>query len=79
MTSLISIRLDENLLRSTKNKARLLHLSQTEYIRRAIEQMNKKTEQLARRRRLKHASLRVRKESLKINTEFDDVEYDPKI
>jgi Arc/MetJ-type ribon-helix-helix transcriptional regulator len=77
MTSLVSIRLNDELLQKMKAKAHVLHLSQTDYIRKAIELMNDETEKRERTKRLQHASLRVRKESMKINTEFSDIEYDP--
>ena len=44
-TSLISLRIDDNILHSMKTNAHLLHLSQTDYIRKAIEHFNKETEQ----------------------------------
>lgn len=77
MTSLISIRLQDKLFNTMKAKAQHLDLSQTEYIRTAIERMNHETERLERIQRLKQASLRVRKESMKINAEFSKVEHDP--
>ncbi|MFT3742486.1 MAG: ribbon-helix-helix domain-containing protein [Gammaproteobacteria bacterium] len=38
--TLISIRLPENILKEADQKARALHLNRTEYIRRAVEQLN---------------------------------------
>lgn len=76
MTSLVSIRISDELLQDMKTKAALLHLSQTDYIRKAIEHMNCETERLERKKRLKNASLRVREESLKINLEFSEIEHD---
>jgi hypothetical protein len=77
MASLVSIRLSDQLLQTMKEKANLLHLSQTEYIRKAIEHMNDETEQQERAKRLKNASLRVRVESMKVNAEFSEIEHDP--
>ena len=77
MSSLISIRLQDEIFNTMKAKAAHLHLSQTEYIRTAIERMNHETEQLERTQRLRQASLRVRKESMEINAEFSKVEHDP--
>lgn len=76
MTS-VSIRLDDELFQAMKDKAHILHLSQTDYIRRAIEHMNVETERHERKKRLKRASLRVREESMKINAEFGEIEHDP--
>ena len=77
MTSLVSIRLSDELLQEMKAKARALHLSQTNYIRKAIERMNDEADRKERKQRLERASLRVREESMKINTEFGDIEHDP--
>lgn len=76
MTS-VSIRLDDNLFQEMKTKAELLHLSQTEYIRKAIVQMNNEMEKRERNLKLKQASLRVRNAHMKINAEFSKIEYDP--
>ncbi len=77
MTSLISIRLNDDLLQATKANAHRLHLSKTEYVRKAIELMNRETEKQARRKQLQSASLRVRDESMSINSEFSEIENDP--
>lgn len=74
----ISIRLNDKLVDDLKSKSELLRISQSDYIRRAIELMNKMTEKRERKRRLREASLRVRKESMKINAEFSGIEHDPK-
>lgn len=77
MKALVSIRLDDELLHEARAKARFLHLSQTNYIRKAIERMNNETEKRERKQRLKRASLRVREGSMKINAEFSGIDYDP--
>ncbi len=77
MTALLSIRLSEQLHQDMKKKAQILHLSQTEYVRQAIEQMNIETEKHIREARLKEVSLRVRKESMAVNSEFSEIESDP--
>ena len=78
MTALISIRLSEDLLQIMKAHAHTLHLSKTDYIRKTIELMNQEIEKGEREKRLKDASLRVRKESMMINAEFSEIEHDPK-
>lgn len=75
--SLISIRLGDKLLVELKNRAHLLHLSQTEYIRKAIEYMNAEVLKQERRQRLMQASLKVRGESMEVNKEFSEIEHDP--
>jgi hypothetical protein len=77
MTSLVSIRINDKLLQETKANSIRLHLSQTDYIRKAIERMNSETESQERKRRLVNASLRIRSESMKINIEFSRIEHDP--
>jgi hypothetical protein len=77
MTSLISIRLNDKLLQTAKANARRLRLTQTDYIRKSIELMNESIEKKEREKRLKNASLKVRKESMRVNEEFDRIEYDP--
>ena len=76
---LISIRLSDDLMKKLRSQAKYLHLTQTEYIRKAIECMNQAMEKKARRTRLMRASLRVRKNSKRINAEFNEIEHDPEI
>ena len=78
MTALVSIRLDDGLFHEMKAKAHILHLTQTDYIKEAIKYMNHKTEKQKRRERLKRASLRTRKESMKVNAEFSRIDDVPK-
>lgn len=75
--SLVSIRLPDELLSEVKIKAHNLHISQTEYMRKAIELMNAEVAKEERKQKLIRASLKVRKESMAINDEFSRIEYDP--
>jgi len=77
MSRLVSIRLNDYLFQEMKAKSHLLHLSQTDYIRKAVEYMNDKTERLERKKRLRRGSLRVREESMRINAEFSRIDHDP--
>jgi Arc/MetJ-type ribon-helix-helix transcriptional regulator len=52
-------------------------LSRSEYIRQAVEEMNRKTRARLRARRLAEASRKVRKESMRANAEFSSIERDP--
>lgn len=74
---LISIRLAYTLLIELKNRANLLHLSQTEYIRKAIEHMNEEVSKQEHKQRLIDASLRVRDESMAVNNDFSRIKHDP--
>ena len=73
----ISLRLPEGLLDASRRCARVLRVSRAAYIRRAIERLNHDTESRLRAERLAAASLRVRKESVKVNAEFAAIETDP--
>ena len=76
MAALVSIRMNDALFETMRQMAAILHLSQTDYIRQAIERMNNETNRQARTQRLQHVSLKVRNESMKINAEFSDIEHD---
>ena len=73
MTSL-SLRLPDDLLHDVDAFARQLHIPRAEYVRKALEQMNKSVSAQQRRARLMEASHRVRMESMKVNTEFSAIE-----
>lgn len=77
MTALVSVRLNDKLLRAMQANAHLLHLTQTEYIRRAIESLNHEIEHEVRNAKLKNASLKVRKSSMQVNAEFGEIDHDP--
>ena len=65
----ISLKLPDDLLHASRKCA--------EYIRRAIERMNRETQARLRARRLADSSRKVRGESLKVNAEFAAIERDP--
>ena len=73
----ISLKLPEDLLETSRQYAQALHLSRAEYIRRAIEQMNRETRAMLRAERLAEASRKVRSESMKVNAEFAAIEEEP--
>lgn len=77
--SLVSIRVDDEMLKEVKAHAHRLQLSQTDYIRKAIEQMNDAVSKEERKKALEAASLRVRHESMKINAAFSEIEYDSEL
>lgn len=72
----ISIQLPGPLLDASGRCADALQLSRAEYIRRAIERMNRDTRAKTRAARLAEVSRKVRGESLKVNAEFDAIERD---
>lgn len=73
----ISLRIDDELLDEVTSQAKALHLSRTEYLRRAIAEMKEKVAQDLRRHRLQAASRKVRAESMLVNREFADIEDAP--
>ena len=72
----ISLKLPEVLLMASGQCADSLGLTRAEYMRRALEQMNRETRSRVRARRLRDASRKVRGESMKVNAEFAAVERD---
>lgn len=73
----ISLKLPDELAEKSGEYAASLKLSRSEYIRRAVEEMNKRTRARLRARRLAEASGKVRRESMKVNAEFAEIEEDP--
>ncbi len=73
----ISLKLSEQMAEVSMQCANGLRLSRSEYIRRAIDEMNRATKARMRAHRLAQASLRVREESMLVNAEFAAVEEDP--
>jgi metal-responsive CopG/Arc/MetJ family transcriptional regulator len=74
--TVITLRLPEKLLHQVDKQTKNLHISRAEYIRTAIEKMNSAIAAEAQNQRLQKISLKVRKESLKVNKEFDEIEDD---
>ena len=73
----ISLKLPDELVEASGEYARALQLSRAEYIRRAIERMNRETRAQLRAARLAEASRKVRDESMRVNAEFAAIEQDP--
>jgi metal-responsive CopG/Arc/MetJ family transcriptional regulator len=72
---LITLRLSEDLLKKTDKFAEDGHLSRAEYVRKALEKMNRSMMAERMDRQIKRASLKVRAESMAVNDEFSQVEY----
>ncbi len=73
----ISLKLPEELLESSDRCAKAMGIPRAEYIRRAMERMNREAEARARSERMARASRKVRRESMRVNAEFAAVERDP--
>jgi len=74
--STISLRLPDDLLEAMDKNAHALSIPRAEYVRRAVEALNARLLESRRREKLLRASLRVRKESMKVNAEFASIERD---
>jgi predicted transcriptional regulator len=72
----ISLKLPEDLLEASGRCADALRLTRAEYMRRAIERMNRETAGPEAGVRLGDASRKVRGESMLVNAEFEAVERD---
>lgn len=73
----ISMRIDEELLSEMDRQAKALHLTKSEYLRRAINEMREKVARDLGRQRLQEASRKVRRENMRINREFAEFEDAP--
>ncbi len=71
----ITLRIPDDLLNEASKLARARHLPRSEYIRRAIERMNRDSAAELRRQRMMRASRKVRESSMETNAEFDAIEY----
>jgi predicted transcriptional regulator len=73
----VSIRLPDEILSEVDKIAKDLKVPRTAYLRQAILSMNNKIKEDRRRARIMKISRRVRKESMRVNAEFSEVEHDP--
>ena len=72
----ISLKLPDDLLVASGRCADALRLTRAEYMRRALEEMNRETRAGLQARRLRDASRKVRGESMDVNAEFAAIERD---
>jgi len=70
----ISIRIHDDILKMIDERAKALHIPKAEYVRQALTAMNEQVARELRKKRIMTASRRVRKESMKVNAEFDAIE-----
>jgi metal-responsive CopG/Arc/MetJ family transcriptional regulator len=75
----ITVRIPDHLLKELEKQAGELKVPRSAYIRKALEHMNKEVAFKKRSDRLQEVSRRVRLESMKVNTEFSEIEYDPAV
>jgi predicted transcriptional regulator len=74
----VTIRIPDDVVHSIDSCANHLHLTRSEYIKRAILAMNKMLSDETRAQKLRSASQKVRQESMVVNAEFSVSESNPK-
>ena len=72
----ISLNLPEELMEASGRLSAALRLPRAEYIRRAIEEMNRRTDAELRARRMRAAVRKCRAADLAVNAEFAAIEHD---
>jgi predicted DNA-binding protein len=72
----VLLKLPDELVEAGDACADSLGVSRAEYIRRAIDRMNRETARARRARDLVEASKKVRAESCRVSAEFDAIEED---
>lgn len=75
----ITVRIPDHLLEELEKQAGELKVPRSVYIRKALEHLNKEVAAKKRSDRLQEVSRRVRSESMKVNAEFSEIEYDPTV
>ena len=74
----ITVNIPDNIIFDADKNASILHIKRSEYIRKALEYMNKQILKNERYVRLQYLSNLVRSESMEVNSEFGEIEHDPK-
>ncbi len=72
----ISLNLSDELLLASARHSAALRLTRAEYIRRAIDRMNRRTGASLRAKRMRAAARKCREQDLKVNAEFAAIEHD---
>jgi hypothetical protein len=72
----VLLKLPHELVEAGDACADSLGMSRAEYIRQAIDRMNRETARVQRARQLMNASKKVRAESARVNAEFEPIEGD---
>jgi metal-responsive CopG/Arc/MetJ family transcriptional regulator len=73
----IALKLPDEMLAESARFAARLRISRAEYIRIAIQRMNRKSATRLRAEKISEASKRVRGESMRVNKEFAAFERNP--
>ncbi|MFA6033002.1 MAG: hypothetical protein WC889_08900 [Myxococcota bacterium] len=75
----VLLKMTEEQLEQSDEFAGALKISRTEYIRRAVDEMNRRVKAGIRAKRMAEASQKVRSESMAVNAEFTAIEKDPDV
>ena len=73
----VTVNIPDDILTKMDHNANYLHMRRSEYIRKAIENMNSQILKNERYSRLQYLSNLVRNESMKVNAQFEEIEHDP--
>lgn len=76
--SALTVRLPKKVINELDDRAKKLHITRSEYVRQSIESMNKDLYQQERKKRFIEVSRLVKKESMIVNSEFSEIENEPK-
>lgn len=73
----VTVNIPDIIIAQADRNARILHIKRSEYIRKALENMNNQIIKNEKYKRLLHLSHLVRDESMIINKEFEEIDHDP--
>ena len=77
--SVVTIRIPEIDLEKIEKLSKKLRMSRNAYINRAITEFNSNVDLRTKKNILTKDSMKVRKNSMMVNKEFDEIEYDGEI
>jgi len=73
----ITVNIPDSIITQADKNASILHIKRSEYIRKALENLNNQISKNEKYARLLHLSNLVRDESININKEFEEIEHEP--
>jgi metal-responsive CopG/Arc/MetJ family transcriptional regulator len=73
----ITVNIPDKIITQADKNASILHIKRSEYIRKALENLNNQILKNEKYARLLYLSNLVRDESMNINKEFEEVEHEP--
>ena len=73
----ITVNIPDRIIVQADKNASILHIKRSEYIRKALENLNNQISKNEKYERLLYLSNLVRDESMNINKEFEEIEHEP--